>query len=282
MATRSRVFVSYSHRDAEWLTRLQVHLAPLVRDGVIDFWDDTRIKAGGLWRKEIQKALDETRVAILLISADFMASDFIASEELPPLLVAAENEGITILPVILSASLFEETAGLRDLQTVNPPSRPVIGMAKVDQEALFELISRTVVELVTTPDTEVAAIGGGRAGSSTVSEPGPGAAGTSDAARSSLNELQDRVKITQQLVAKFSPERYWYMSLIGIFGLVTLLSAGTLLFGEPGALSQQVTLTSVTLGAGGATLFSCGQLFKIRTRTFEFIRELTTTVGETT
>ena len=143
MATRSRVFVSYSHRDAEWLTRLRIHLAPLVRNGVIDFWDDTRIKPGGMWRDEIQKVLDETRVAILLISADFMAS-----EELPPLLVAAKDEGITILPVILSASLFEETAGLRDLQTVNPPSRPVIGMAKVDQEALFELISRTVVELV--------------------------------------------------------------------------------------------------------------------------------------
>lgn len=281
MATRSKVFVSYSHRDTDWLARLQVHLAPLVRSGVIDLWDDTRIESGDIWRKEVQTALDETRVAILLVSADFMASDFIVGEELPPLLVAAEHEGITILPVILSASRFEETPELKDFQAVNPPSRPVIGMAKVDQEALFELVARTVFGLVSLPKADVATTGNAPGSSPADSEPGRLAAADAGAVRSAVSELQERVKATQQLTATFAPERYMYMSLIVIFVVVFLLSAGKLVFGGSGAVSQQVILMSVILGSGGASAFSCGQLFKVKTRTLEFIRELTATVGET-
>ena len=54
------------------------------RSGAIDLWDDTRIETGDVWRTEIQEALDQTRVAILLVSADFMASNFIVGKELPP------------------------------------------------------------------------------------------------------------------------------------------------------------------------------------------------------
>lgn len=103
---RSKVFVSYSHRDPDWLARLQVHLKPLERRKLIELWDDTRIQAGSRWQKEIETALNQARVAILMISADFIASDFIVEKELPPLLRAAEQDGITILPVILSPSSF--------------------------------------------------------------------------------------------------------------------------------------------------------------------------------
>ena len=87
------VFVSYSHDDnPQWLKRVQVHLKPLARDGKLDLWDDTGIKPGQLWHEQIKVALAHADVAVLLISADFYASDFIAKIELPPLLDATDRE----------------------------------------------------------------------------------------------------------------------------------------------------------------------------------------------
>jgi tetratricopeptide (TPR) repeat protein len=142
---RRKVFVSYSHQDTEWLKRLQVHLRNLERRGLVELWDDTRIRPGADWRRDIRDALDSASVAILLISADFIASDFIAENELPPLLAAAENRGLTILPLILSPSLFEEIESLARFQTVNPPSRPLIKLSKGEQEEYFVQLSKAVL-----------------------------------------------------------------------------------------------------------------------------------------
>src|SRR5688500_7371659 len=100
---RPTVFISYSHADKEWLERLKRHLKPLVREGRVDCWDDTHIRPGDDWKQEIRNALDAAQVAVLLISADFFASDFIDENELPSLLAAAQAKGVRILPVILSA-----------------------------------------------------------------------------------------------------------------------------------------------------------------------------------
>jgi len=105
----SRVFISYSHKDKQYLDRLQVFLRPIQREGTIDAWDDTRIKVGEDWRAEIRKALAEARVAVLLVTADFLASDFIATDELPPLLAKAEADGTVILLVIVGHCRFSET-----------------------------------------------------------------------------------------------------------------------------------------------------------------------------
>jgi nucleoside 2-deoxyribosyltransferase len=83
-AKRPQVFISYSHSDAEYLDRLLVHLKPLEKEDLIDLWVDTRLRAGDRWRKEIDNALQRAMVAILLVSADFLASDFITDNELPP------------------------------------------------------------------------------------------------------------------------------------------------------------------------------------------------------
>jgi len=113
-----RVFISYSHRDSAFLDRLMVHLKPLQRQGVLDPWVDTRLLAGERWKREIEKALKSARVAVLLISADFLASDFIIENELPPLLHAAEEKGTLIIPVILKPCRFTRDPHLREFQSV--------------------------------------------------------------------------------------------------------------------------------------------------------------------
>lgn len=130
---RTKVFISYSHKDAKWLKRLQVHLKPLEREGIVERWDDTRITPGNRWKDDIKQAIDEAKVAVLLISPDFLASDFIADDELPPLLAAAEKEGLVILPVILSPSRFKHIESLSQFQAVNDSSKPLVDLKRGDR-----------------------------------------------------------------------------------------------------------------------------------------------------
>ena len=133
--TRNKVFISYSHLDKEHLIDIQRHFKPFLNQ--IDFWDDSKILPGQKWKTEIKKAIDETKIAILLVSTDFLGSDFIATDELPPLLKAAEEDGAVILIVVLKPCLFEEFPKLNQYQAINPPSRPIIRMDYDEKEELL-------------------------------------------------------------------------------------------------------------------------------------------------
>jgi hypothetical protein len=145
---RTSVFISYSRRDARWLERLQIHLEPLRREYNIAVWDDTTIQSGADWREEVESALKSAKVAILLVSADFMASRFIAQNELPPLLDAAEHEGVVILPVILTHSSFDITPSLSRFHAMNNPAKPLAELRTAARAAVWEKVARRVAEVL--------------------------------------------------------------------------------------------------------------------------------------
>jgi len=124
---RDRVFISYSHNDEKFLEELFVHLKPLQRAGRVSAWSDQQIEPGAQWFKEIMHALALTKVAVMLVSKDFLASDFIHEYELGPLLKEAEVGGAQILWFLVRACSYRESV-LKNYQSVIPPNRPLAVM----------------------------------------------------------------------------------------------------------------------------------------------------------
>jgi hypothetical protein len=81
---------------------------------------------------------------VLLVSADFLASDFIASDELPELLQAETQRGLRIIPVIVSPCLFSSTPILCDYQAANDPKRPLSALSKHEQDEVFLRVAQTI------------------------------------------------------------------------------------------------------------------------------------------
>ena len=138
----NEVFISYSHKDKEWFDRLQIHLRPFKRIG-ISIWDDTKIKPGQKWKIEIKAALQRARVAVLMVSPNFLASDFIVENELPPLLEAAEKEGVTIIWLPISDSAYELTA-IASYQAASDPSLPLNMQSQGEIDKILVKVCKTI------------------------------------------------------------------------------------------------------------------------------------------
>ncbi len=144
---RDQVFISYSHRDKRFLEELTEHLAPFASSGTVTAWSDKQIAAGSAWFTDIQTALSNTRVAVLLVSPSFLASEFVRKHELGPLLKEAEAGGVRILWIPIRASAYEETA-LQKLQAVSPPDEPLAQMGKADRDEAWVRICKEIKRAV--------------------------------------------------------------------------------------------------------------------------------------
>ena len=146
---QQKVFISYSHRDINWLKRLQIHLKVYEHtnevNNLVDLWDDTKIAVGAQWTQEITEAISTASIAIFLVSADFLASEFIRDIELPKLLDAARSRNLTIISIIVSPCAFELTP-LSKFQAANSPKRPLTSLAKHETEEVFATVAKMVYE----------------------------------------------------------------------------------------------------------------------------------------
>jgi TIR domain len=116
-SVRDKVFISYSREDKKWLDLLLQTLAPLIRAKPNTIWWDGLIRAGQEWEKEIESNLASAKVAVLLVSPGFLASEFILKKELKALLGAAQTRGVTVLWSLVRNCWWENTP-LRNYQAV--------------------------------------------------------------------------------------------------------------------------------------------------------------------
>ena len=139
------IFISYSPQDQDWKNRIVSHLAALEKQGMIDVWDDPRLGAGEDWYPATQKAIDSARIAILLISADYLTSQYLLKKEIPHLLEIRQQRGLSVIPVLVSQCLWQEVAWLRSIQIFPAGARPLSILSAADIEGemvkLVKLVS---------------------------------------------------------------------------------------------------------------------------------------------
>jgi nucleotide-binding universal stress UspA family protein len=122
---RPRIFVSYSHADIKQKERLLKHLSVL--DGAADFdvWTDDQIRPGEKWEPVIEFALSNSSIAILLISADFLSSDFVRRREIPAILERREKQDLRLYPILAKSCAWQAVPWIKEIQIRPVAAKPV-------------------------------------------------------------------------------------------------------------------------------------------------------------
>jgi TIR domain len=147
------IFVSYSRKDEAWRKRFLVMAKPLERYQSIKFWSDRDIPAGMDWRAEIRQAMNDALVAVLLVSDNFLESEFIANEELPFFLDAAQKKKVAILWTLIAPCLWKKTR-IKDIQAccVNE-IEPLISMDEFGWKRNLCTLCERIDEIVLAAET---------------------------------------------------------------------------------------------------------------------------------
>jgi len=123
--TQPVIFISYSRRDNAEKNKMMSHLGVLQQAGLVDLWSDDRIEAGENWHVQMQQAITQAKIAVLLITAHFLNSEFILSAEVPTLLQRCQNDGLVVYPILARACAWRSVNWLRDMDVWPKSGVPV-------------------------------------------------------------------------------------------------------------------------------------------------------------
>lgn len=136
------IFISYSHENEELKNQLLKFLYVLKNKYSIDVWHDSRICIGTDWEGQIDQAMAKTQIAILLVTTEFLVSEYILEREVPCLLARHKRNELVVVPVIATDCPWKKVPWLSKMQ-VWPGDRPVWGFeSKVDRELLTSLVDQ--------------------------------------------------------------------------------------------------------------------------------------------
>jgi hypothetical protein len=126
MADGLIVFICYAHEDEAEKDRLLTQFAGLRRQKLIHTWHDRVIKPGSDWDDEIETALNSCELALLLVSSDFIASEYIQSTELTTLLERRGKGEVEVVPIIVKPCSWELEKTLAPLQALPKNGKPIV------------------------------------------------------------------------------------------------------------------------------------------------------------
>jgi WD40 repeat protein len=130
------IFFCYAHEDEPFLSKLKSHLIPLKRQELIDFWYDREISAGAEWENEINQHLNSAQIILLLVSPDFIASDYINNVELKQAIERHKSGEARVIPIILRP-VYWEGEPLGKLQALPRDAIPVSDPSWHDMDTAF-------------------------------------------------------------------------------------------------------------------------------------------------
>ena len=133
------VFLSYSHKDEKYKDALETHLKILVRKNIINNWHDRKIIPGQEWEKEIDKHLINAEIILLLVSSDFISSDYCYEKELQVAMGRHESNQAVVIPIVVRPSDWSETP-FSKLQAL-PKDAKAITTWDSEDEAWLDVVS---------------------------------------------------------------------------------------------------------------------------------------------
>ena len=150
----SKIFISYSHKDKSWKERLQTQLKVLELEGYFSVWDDRQITPGDDWFTEIERELNQAKVAVMLISAEFLTSSFIRTEEIPTLLRRRKQEGVRIIPVIIKSCPWQGVPWLKAIQGGSEDNFVLEGVSRNKQNKSLSDLALFIKDIIGTDTQE--------------------------------------------------------------------------------------------------------------------------------
>ena len=150
----SKIFISYSHKDEDWKDRLQEQLEVLALEGYFSVWDDRQIEPGDDWFAEIERELNQADVAVMLISASFLRSSFIRTEEIPTLLRRRKQEGIRLIPLILRPCRWQNIKWLKTILGGYKDNVALSGLSEHQQEEALSNLAGKIHDILNPVETK--------------------------------------------------------------------------------------------------------------------------------
>ena len=139
------LFYSYAHEDQALRDQLEKHLRQLQRQGLISAWHDRHILPGGVWADEIDTHLETAAIVLLLVSPDFLASDYCYEIEMQRALERHKLGLARVVPIILRPCDWQHSP-LQDLQCLPREGLPVTQWP--DQDEIFNTITQGLRRII--------------------------------------------------------------------------------------------------------------------------------------
>ena len=133
------LFISYSHKDEELRNELNIHLSSLKRLGQVSVWYDRRILGGSEFSKEIDTHIDSADIILLLVSPDFIASDYCYDIEVDRALERHNKGDAVVLPIILRPCNWHDLP-FGKLMATPTDGKPILKFSSLD-DGFLEVIN---------------------------------------------------------------------------------------------------------------------------------------------